>query len=79
MTGPRLLAEHRRQFPALANKLYANYGVAGPMARSTIEALAGHYHPQQEEGPAGAAAYAAMVRAEDALRARLAAARKERG
>ena len=62
------LLEHRRQFPALANKIYANFGVAGPMARSTIEVLAGHYQNQQELGPAGPAVFVAQAQADDGLR-----------
>ena len=66
--GASALLEHRRQFPALANKLYANFGVAGPMARSTLEALTRHYQQQQELGPSGPAVFTAQAQADDDLR-----------
>ena len=67
------LLEHRRQFPALANKLYANFGVAGPMALSTLEALTRHYQVQQEQGPAGPVVFTAQAKADEALRGDLGA------
>jgi L-cysteine/cystine lyase len=45
------LAQHRRQFPALANKSYFNYGAHGTLPRPAIEAVLRSYEYVQEWGP----------------------------
>jgi L-cysteine/cystine lyase len=67
-TPPALLV-HRRRFPALARKVYANFGVVGAMGDSTIDALADHYRKRQEEGPFCLEIAYAQARADDAARA----------
>lgn len=62
------LAEHRRQFPALSNKTYLNFGVVGAMAASTQEALARHYAARQEAGPACPPLFLAQLDDDEALR-----------
>ncbi len=63
------LGEHRRRFPALAGKVYFNFGVVGPLADSTLAALTGHYRQRQEQGPASPEVFAAQARDDDAARA----------
>jgi L-cysteine/cystine lyase len=63
------LREHRRRFPALAGKVYANFGVVGAMADSTLAALEGHYRRRQEQGPASPEVFAAQAKDDEAARA----------
>jgi L-cysteine/cystine lyase len=63
------LLEHRRQFPALEGKLYANFGVVGAMATSTLEALTAHYRRRQELGPASAETFQQQQADDEAARA----------
>ena len=67
------LADHRAQFPALQGKLYANFGVVGPMARSTLDALAAHYESRQREGPASPPLFARQAEEDESARRDLAA------
>jgi L-cysteine/cystine lyase len=71
--GESGLHEHRRRFPALAGKVYANFGVVGPMADSTLEALTGHYRRRQEQGPASPDVFVAQSKDDEAARAAFAA------
>lgn len=41
----------RQQFPALANKIYFNYGGQGPMPRMALDAMAQAHNTIQEMGP----------------------------
>ena len=63
------LREHRRRFPALAGKVYANFGVVGPMADSTLAALEGHYRRRQEQGPASPEVFVAQAKDDESARA----------
>lgn len=45
------LIQHREQFPALANKIYFNYGGQGPMPQSAIDAIAQAQIHVQQIGP----------------------------
>jgi len=45
------LARHRRQFPALANKSYFNYGAHGTLPRRAIDAILRSYEYMQQWGP----------------------------
>lgn len=45
------LDSFRAEFPALANKVYLNFGGQGPLARSTSQAIAAAYAYEQQEGP----------------------------
>lgn len=45
------LAAHRQQFPALANKLYFNYGGQGPLPQVAWAAIQHAYEFLQQEGP----------------------------
>lgn len=45
------VAEHRKQFPALANKSYFNFGGQGTLPRSSINAVTETYEYLQETGP----------------------------
>jgi L-cysteine/cystine lyase len=52
---------HRQQFPALANKVYFNYGGQGPMAQVALTAIADAQSYMQEIGPFGNQAYSWFV------------------
>jgi len=45
------LESFRSEFPALANKVYLNFGGQGPLARPTSQAIAEAYAYEQQEGP----------------------------
>ncbi len=45
------LLEHRTQFPALANKLYFNYGGQGPLPQAALDAILAGYTQMQQDGP----------------------------
>ena len=63
------LREHRRCFPALAEKVYFNFGVVGAMASSTLAALAEHYRRRQEQGPFSLEVAHAQARDDEGARA----------
>ncbi|HEY9630718.1 MAG TPA: aminotransferase class V-fold PLP-dependent enzyme [Coleofasciculaceae cyanobacterium] len=50
-----LLDQHRQQFPALANKMYFNYGGQGVMPESAIAAILSAHEHIQQVGPFSAA------------------------
>jgi L-cysteine/cystine lyase len=52
------MLHHRRQFPALANKFYFNYGGQGPMPQGAMDVITQTQAHIQEIGPFGAEAYA---------------------
>jgi L-cysteine/cystine lyase len=45
--------DYRHQFPALANKLYFNYGGQGTLSQSTLDAIVAEYQQIQQNGPFG--------------------------
>ncbi len=45
------LAAHRQQFPALANKIYLNYGGQGPLPQVAATAITTAYQFEQTHGP----------------------------
>lgn len=45
------IAQHRQQFPALANKSYFNFGGQGPLPLVSIAAIQKAYNYIQEQGP----------------------------
>ncbi|MEN9215665.1 MAG: aminotransferase class V-fold PLP-dependent enzyme [Gloeomargarita sp. DG_1_5_bins_55] len=45
------LAEHRRHFPALANKIYLNFGGQGPLPTPAMTAMQAAYRQGQAWGP----------------------------
>jgi L-cysteine/cystine lyase len=53
-----MLHDHRQQFPALANKVYFNYGGQGPMPQRAMDIITQTQAHIQEIGPFGAEAYA---------------------
>ncbi|MBD2291962.1 aminotransferase class V-fold PLP-dependent enzyme [Anabaena sphaerica FACHB-251] len=52
-----MLHHHRAKFPALANKIYFNYGGQGPMPQGAMDAITQTQAHIQEIGPFGAEAY----------------------
>ncbi|NET61982.1 MAG: aminotransferase class V-fold PLP-dependent enzyme, partial [Symploca sp. SIO2E6] len=48
---PTNLEQHRKQFPALANKTYFNFGGQGPLPQASWEAMQQAYEYIQEHGP----------------------------
>lgn len=52
-----MLHQHRAQFPALANKIYFNYGGQGPMPQGVMDAISQTQSYIQEIGPFGTQAY----------------------
>ena len=53
-----MLQDHRQKFPALANKVYFNYGGQGPMPQEAMDMITQTQAYIQEIGPFGAEAYA---------------------
>ncbi len=49
--GDERVAQHRKQFPALAGKSYFNYGAHGTLPRPAIEAVLRSYEYAQQWGP----------------------------
>ncbi|MCP2729461.1 aminotransferase class V-fold PLP-dependent enzyme [Limnofasciculus baicalensis] len=45
------IAQHRQQFPALANKAYFNFGGQGPLPMVSLNAIQKAYNHIQEQGP----------------------------
>ncbi|MEB3341393.1 aminotransferase class V-fold PLP-dependent enzyme [Okeania sp.] len=45
------LSSHRQKFPALANKIYFNYGGQGPMPEVSLQAIYNSYQKIQNLGP----------------------------
>ncbi|MDP5339005.1 MAG: aminotransferase class V-fold PLP-dependent enzyme, partial [Nodularia sp. (in: cyanobacteria)] len=62
------LDQHRSQFPALANKIYFNYGGQGPMAQGAMNAITQTLADIQQAGPFGNEAYAKVSQAKESLR-----------
>jgi L-cysteine/cystine lyase len=60
MTGiypaPTHIEHHRRQFPALANKAYFNFGGQGPLPQASLEAIRQAYDYIEFHGPFSAGA-----------------------
>ncbi|AFZ58776.1 aminotransferase class V-fold PLP-dependent enzyme [Anabaena cylindrica FACHB-243] len=52
-----MLYHHRAQFPALANKVYFNYGGQGPMPQGAMDAITQSQAHIQDIGPFGTEAY----------------------
>ncbi|TAF10977.1 MAG: aminotransferase class V-fold PLP-dependent enzyme [Nostocales cyanobacterium] len=52
-----MLHHHRQKFPALANKIYFNYGGQGPMPQGAMDAITQTQAHIQEIGPFGTEAY----------------------
>ncbi len=50
-SGQQTLEQFRRQFPALENKYYFNYGGQGPLPQTALEAIQSAYAQMQETGP----------------------------
>ncbi len=52
ITEPSIpIAQHRQQFPALANKAYFNFGGQGPLPMVSLNAIQKAYNHIQEQGP----------------------------
>lgn len=49
--SPLSIEQHRQQFPALANKIYFNYGGQGPMPRAALTAIQHAHTYMQQAGP----------------------------
>jgi L-cysteine/cystine lyase len=62
----------RQQMPALANKIYFNYGGQGPLPQRSLEAIHAAFAAIQELGPFAAPVWPYVSRRIDALRQRLA-------
>ena len=62
------LAVHRKQFPALVEKVYLNFGGQGPLARPAREAIALAYDRFEQLGPFSKAAWSWLMPEEDSLR-----------
>jgi L-cysteine/cystine lyase len=45
------LVTYRKQFPALQNKLYFNYGGQGPLSQVALDAILEGYQVMQQDGP----------------------------
>ena len=68
---PRGDGGSRRQFPALANKTYFNYGGQGPLPQDSLEAITAAFRTIQELGPFSGAVWPWSARTVEALRQRL--------
>jgi L-cysteine/cystine lyase len=64
------LSEQRSLFPALANKIYFNYGIQGPLPRVALDAAVARWTDLQSRGPATGDSLASLLRAEEDLRSR---------
>ncbi|QSJ19210.1 aminotransferase class V-fold PLP-dependent enzyme [Nostoc sp. UHCC 0702] len=62
------LHHHREQFPALANKIYFNYGGQGPMPQKAMDAISQGQAHVQHIGPFGYEAYAWLTQEKQAAR-----------
>ncbi|HYW19216.1 MAG TPA: aminotransferase class V-fold PLP-dependent enzyme [Nodularia sp. (in: cyanobacteria)] len=67
-TAQSKLDQHRAQFPALANKIYLNYGGQGPMPEGAMNAITQAQADIQHTGPFGNEAYAKVMAAKQNLR-----------
>jgi len=67
------LAKHRREFAALDEGIYANFGARGAMARSALSAVGETLEMLQAAGPASRIGQAVIARETQALRDTLAA------
>ncbi|MBH8564915.1 aminotransferase class V-fold PLP-dependent enzyme [Nostoc sp. CENA67] len=68
MTLQTRLHHHREQFPALANKVYFNYGGQGPMPQKAMDAISQGQAHVQHIGPFGYEAYAWLTQEKQAVR-----------
>jgi L-cysteine/cystine lyase len=66
------LHQHRKQFPALGNKFYFNYGGQGPMPQKAMNAITQAQADIQQAGPCGNEAFAKVIEAKQNLRAAMA-------
>ncbi|MGF1478361.1 MAG: aminotransferase class V-fold PLP-dependent enzyme [Cyanophyceae cyanobacterium] len=64
---------HRQQFPALANKVYFNFGGQGPLPREAMTAIATTYETVQQQGPFSGKLNAWLTEQTAATRAAIAA------
>jgi L-cysteine/cystine lyase len=62
------LHRHREQFPALANKIYFNYGGQGPMPLGAMDAITQTQTHIQDMGPFGSEVYAWITQQKQASR-----------
>lgn len=62
------LHQHRKQFPALANKTYFNYGGQGPMPLRAMDAMTQAQAHMQDIGPFGYDAYIWIVQEKQAMK-----------
>jgi L-cysteine/cystine lyase len=67
-----MLHHHRSQFPALANKIYFNYGGQGPMPQGAMDAITQAQAYIQEIGPFGYEAYRWIAPQKEASRSAIA-------
>lgn len=70
---PNSLADHRAQFPGLANKAYFNYGGQGPMPQSALDAIQQSYTRIQQLGPFSGRSYEWVLEEAAQTRATIAA------
>jgi L-cysteine/cystine lyase len=68
------LTDHRKQFPALTNKAYFNYGGQGPMPQGALEAIQQSYAQIQQLGPFSSHSYDWVVEEADLTRRAIASA-----
>lgn len=71
-TSVDAVREHRKQFPALANKSYFNFGGQGTLPRSSIDAVVTTYEYLQETGPFSTAIFTWLNTQQDLTRGCLA-------
>ena len=67
-TAQTKLHRHREQFPALANKIYFNYGGQGPMPLGAMNAITQTQTHIQDMGPFGSEVYAWITQQKEASR-----------
>jgi L-cysteine/cystine lyase len=67
-TAQTKLHRHREQFPALANKIYFNYGGQGPMPLGAMDAITQTQTHIQDVGPFGSEVYAWITQQKQASR-----------
>ncbi|MGB3405108.1 MAG: aminotransferase class V-fold PLP-dependent enzyme [Microcoleaceae cyanobacterium] len=72
MTTNFKVDNHRRQFPALNDKAYFNYGGQGPLPRQSIDAITQFYEQIQQLGPFSQAAYDFVQQQQDLTRSAIA-------
>ncbi len=72
MTTNSIVDHHRRQFPALNNKAYFNYGGQGPLPSRSIDAIIQFYQQIQQLGPFSQPAYDLVQQQQDLTRSAIA-------